>query len=216
MPDFGRICELSYTMKTLDRLFSFLAERIVIEETQFSVHLYAHDLETQRLFSFLQFYMMSEKCIRICDNEVKGRSVSIRKLGKDELEKRWDEVWRMVNGIITHLQKSPVFYPGEEFTEEVYRAFLPECNVYVAEADGKMVGMIEANDEKPSFPFANTNAVNMGEIYLEPEYRGGGIAEALMHLPKRIRIAKQLGWSTERLTPMQEHSGTSTLNRMNI
>lgn len=178
IPLFGYGAE---NMKVLDRLFGFLAEKIVLGKTEFSVHIYAHDRETQRLFSFLQFYMMSEKCIRIYNNEEVATCATIRKLSKNELDERWKDVWSMVSSIIKHLQSSPIFYPGEEFTEEVYREFLTVCDVYVAEMDGKYIGMIEANGKKPLFPYDYTNAVNVGEIYLEPEYRGKGIAETLLH-----------------------------------
>ncbi len=186
IPLFGCCAEDS---RTLDRLFEFLAERAVRGETQLTVHLYAHDLDTQRHFSFLQFHMMSECCIRACRDSAIECGVSIRRLEKTELFERWNEVWHRVSGIIARLRSSPVFYPCGEFTEESYREFLPQCDVYVAEDKGRFVGMIEANAENPSSAFSYIDAVNMGEIYVEPEYRGRGIAEALVSFAEKDQNA---------------------------
>lgn len=174
-------------LKVLDRLFQHLAEKIVVKCTEISVHIYSHDIEIQRLFSFLQFYMMSEKCIRRCKDDVSECGVIIRKLDKTDLIVRWKEIWSLVAKIIDHLRKSPIFYPGEEFTEEVYKEFLLDdnVNVYVAEDEGKFIGMIEANSEKPAFPFASACAINVGEAYIEEPYRGKGVAEALLHYAEK-------------------------------
>lgn len=51
--------------KTMSMLYVQLANHIVTNKTtNFSVRLYANDMEIQRLFSYLQFGMISEKTVR--------------------------------------------------------------------------------------------------------------------------------------------------------
>ena len=59
----------------------------------------------------------------------------------------------MTAAIVDHLKKAPVFYPGEEFTEEVYKEFFldEETQLHAAfDADNKMIGLIETNQEADS------------------------------------------------------------------
>ncbi len=109
--------------KTLSRLFEKLAEeQLKAGDTVFSVRLYAHDDSSIRLFSMLQFGMVSERGVRRIGG-AGAEDADIHELSKDELARRWAEVWSLTSAIVAHLQKSPVFYPGTEFTEDVYRIF---------------------------------------------------------------------------------------------
>lgn len=169
--------------KTMSYLFSKLAEHIVTDKTTgFSIHLYAHDIEIQRLFSYMQFGIICEKAVRrISKLEYTGR-VGVRKMGKGELVKRWDELWSLLSRLIDHLRKSPVFYPGKEFTESAYREFFSDEDtaVYIAEDENKIVGLIEANCENYDFAFMDNASVNVGEAYVLPRYRGTQLARALL------------------------------------
>lgn len=82
---------------------------------------------------------------------------------------------------MTHLQQAPVFYPCGEFTEEGYRDFFldGETQLHGAfDASGRMVGMIETNAEANGM--IGGQSANVGEIYVIPEYRGTGLADALL------------------------------------
>lgn len=84
--------------------------------------------------------------------------------------------------MIAHLQNSPVFYPGTEFTQDVYRGFFfdPDTTVYIAEDNKKIIGLIQANPESDELMFAKSRAVNVGEAYVNLDYRGKGVAQALL------------------------------------
>ena len=169
--------------KTMSYLFSTLAENIVTDKTTtFSVRLYAHDQPIQRLFTYMQFGIICERTVRQiskieCDDHMK-----VRKMDKEELIKRWNEIWYLLSQLINHLKKSPVFYPGKEFTESVYQSFLSseDTTVYIAEDENKIVGLIEANSENYDIAFMDNPAVNVGEAYVLPQYRGKQLAQALL------------------------------------
>ena len=169
--------------KIISRLFQALADELVGEKTvHFSMNVYAHDIEIQRLFSFLEFGTQAE--VGICRLEGMGSKddVHIREISKKELASRWDEIWSLLEQLINHLKKSPVFYGGEEFTEEVYCEFFADAGtrVYIAEKDGKMIGLIEANGDTILQVFSDGEAANVGEVFVLPEYRGISVAQELL------------------------------------
>ena len=167
----------------LVRVFTAAAETLVetrpvrIEWTQ-----YAHDDAAIRAVSRMQFGIQYEEGIRDTTLPIPGAAaIPVRELGKDELARRWDEIWTLLLALIRHLQKSPVFYPGKEFTEEVYREFFsdPGTRVFAAEQDGRIIGIIEENPESRP-PLMPETAHDVGEAYVLPKYRGQGIAQALL------------------------------------
>ena len=182
--------------KTLSRLFEKLAEeQLNAGDTVFSVRLYAHDDSSIRLFSMLQFGMVSERGVRRIGGAV-AEDADIHELSKDELARRWAEVWSLTSAIVAHLQKSPVFYPGTEFTEDVYRDFYMDehTKVYGAfGAGGELIGVIESNGERDALAFGSRKSVNIGEIYVLPEYRGTRLSDRLLHFAES-RSGADFAW----------------------
>lgn len=173
--------------KIMSKLFCNLSNAVMNNgDTQFQINLYAHDYESQKLFSMMQFgYVYEQGRLEIpsslyCFNE----AYTIETLEKEEIEKRWDEIWKLTDSIIEHLKQAPVFYPGFEFTEQVYKAFFmdKETKLHIAlSRDNRILGMIESNREADVFAFQNTKSVNVGEIYVIPEYRGSSLSKDLLH-----------------------------------
>lgn len=170
--------------KTAVKLFQRLAQRVSAEGTcDYQVHLFRHDEEVLNAFRMMQFCTMSEKCIKPlrdpCGQNSPG--IVIRPVLKDELARRWQEVWKAVRQILLHLQESPVFYPCNEFTEEVYKQFLfSDDTEVIAAFDGDhIVGIIEWNKESDTF-IGGEHSVNVGEIYVYPSYRDKKLSKALL------------------------------------
>lgn len=174
-----------------------MAEEVLKDgAVQFQIHLYAHDQEALNLFSMMQFGYISEKGILKIDNENQcfNDIYTIKTLTKYEVEERWDEIWNLTNAIVNHLKQAPIFYPGNEFTEEVYKAFFmdPETSLHVAfSEENKMIGMIESNSESDVFASQNTKSVNVGEIYVMPAYRRSTLSKALLQFA--IQYEKEHG-----------------------
>ena len=173
--------------KALSKLFCKLSEEIVGNgDTQFQINLYAHDTEALTLFSMMQFgYMYEEGRLKV-DNHTHCFSdeYTLKTLTKQEIEKHWDEIWELTNAIVTHLKQAPVFYQGNEFTQQVYKAFFMDSDTSLHAAfskNHKMIVIIESNLESDLFAFQNTKSVNVGEIYVVPEYRGSSLSTDLLH-----------------------------------
>lgn len=184
--------------KTAVRLFQKLAAEAVREQTcEFSINLYSNDDESIRAFSMLQFGIMSEICIRKPGKPITAASaLQVRPLTKPEISTEWPRIWDATSRIIRHLRESPVFYPGNEFTEEMYRDFyMDEGTELIAAFDrGRLAGIIEWNREKSSLLSPNDPSANVGEAYVYPDYRGTGLAQYLLCCAEKAAQAAGYDW----------------------
>ena len=151
VPVYGYFAE---SEKTMVKLFQKLADTVVNGGVcDFSIHLYSGDTACISAFHMMQFGNMSEKCVKLLESkDITGGMLDIRVLEKEEIERHWKEIWDATENIVKHLRCSPVFYPGNEFTEEVYHDY------YTSDS----LELIAAYD--------NGN----------PAYRGTGLAEKLL------------------------------------
>lgn len=172
-----------------EKNLSRLMEKLMGEITQrgdctFTVHLRADDESGIRLLSMLQFGIIAEKGVNaspIPMTPVQG--ITVRTLEKAEIEAYWPEIWKLTESIIQRLRCSPVFYPGTEFTETVYREFYldEETHLHASFAgDGRIIGLIETNDSEDAPVLTGRDLANIGEIVVLPEYRRTGAAELLL------------------------------------
>lgn len=188
IPEWGYGLISKHGEKAMSYLFQKLASDIVNRgNVNFSVHLYAHDMEMQRLFSYMEFGIQAETGICILDDTNSIDVDLVRELPKEEVKNRWGEIWCLLEQLIQHLRMSPVFYLGEEFTEEVYKEFFLDegTRVFVAENNDEIIGVIESNADNISLLFSDAEAANVGEVYVLPEYRGKNISHALLHYAKQ-------------------------------
>lgn len=187
IPEWGYGSISSDREKAICYLFQTLAQEVVTDgAVNFSIHIYAHDLQIQRLFSYMEFGIQAETGICKLNASIVSSDI-IRELKKEEVVNRWKEIWSLLEKLIRHLQKSPIFYPGEEFTEEVYKEFFTDSGtrVFVAEEKGEMIGLIEANSDNIPLLFSTKQAANVGEVYVLPEFRGKKVSHALLQYAKQ-------------------------------
>ena len=210
--------------KTTVRLFQKLAETVVKDKPcVFSVHIYCTDHACINAFHMMQFGTMSEKCLTGLkkEDETAKSTASIAVLNKEEISEKWDEIWQLTDQLIEHLRKSPVFYPGKEFTEPVYREFFSDKSVELiaAEDKGRLIGIIEWNYEKNEMLAPDCISVNVGEAFVYPEYRGTGLALQLLSAAKNGHILQGqglCGWNTVRRTLMPADFGINILPRTSM
>lgn len=173
--------------KTISRLFQAYAEEICKSGTyHYDIKVFAHDEEMVRKLSLLQFGIESECGVyeRTIFNEEKTQDngIAITNLSTEEVLENWTPIWAMVKEIIDHLKESPIFYKGEEFTEEIYKEFLSDAdtNVFVAKKQEEYIGIIETNTDKGDLFINHLDNSNVGEIYVKNEYRKTGISHRLL------------------------------------
>lgn len=184
--------------KTAVRLFQKLADETVRDQPcDFSVNLYSNDRDCIQAFSMMQFGIMSEVGVRKLEDVLPAPSAwEIRSLSKTEIRADWHRLWDATGRIIAHLRESPVFYPGCEFTEEVYRDFyMDEATELIAAYDqGKLAGIIEWNQEKNGLLSPHTPSVNVGEVYVYPHYRGTGLSRQLLRYAEKAAFDAGSQW----------------------
>ena len=104
------------------------------------------------------------------------------KFSKEEILKEKDTILSIYHSLVKHLTESPVFYPGYEFTDNVYMEYILQegTNLYVVMKADRIIGMIDASKNENSFVFAHLGVYDVGDLYIVPEYRGLGIASRLL------------------------------------
>lgn len=182
--------------KMMYRLFQELAKRVVNNLIcYFSVNLYSYDSECIQAFHMMQFGNMAEKCIKKIDGTLRNElpEYEIRVLSKSEIEKNWSKIWNLTEYIIRHLQESPIFYPGNEFTEEVYQEFFmsEDTELIAAFHSDELIGMIEWNLDANCL-MGGRKSVNVGEIFVLPQYRGTRLSVKLLETAEKR--AKEAGY----------------------
>ena len=178
--------------KIMTRLFQKLAEAVVSDGVcDFSVNLYSSDVACQTALHMMQFGNMAEKCVKPLENvSTSNESFEIKALTKEEIKKDWKKIWEATENIIEHLRQSPIFYPGSEFTEEVYRDYYMSDSLELIAAydNGMLIGIIEWNTEGCELICEEGQSVNVGEVFVYPEYRGTGLAEKLLRFAESRAI----------------------------
>lgn len=170
------------SIRDLSELFGQLLREVVQSTTVVSFFGYAHDAALYRYLTLTQFGVGMEYCVRRIA-AAPSSGFSVRALSKAEIAAHWSELWALVSRIIAHLKDSPVFYFGDEFTEAAYRAFFldDDTTVYAAQdVQGRFIGLIESNGEAEPLLLSRQPAHNVGEVIVLPEYRGSGLAQALL------------------------------------
>lgn len=167
-------------IRTLSEVFTIMADKVLKNgKTLFRMHVYANDNPSKSTFLLMQFGYMAEKSIYKIKNEYTNK-FNIKTLSQTEKQDNWSTIWDLTKAIIDHLRKGPVYYPGDEFTEEVYKKFYlaEDTYLHVAYDDNhKMIGIIETNGEEN--PYVK-DTINVGEVYVVSEYRGSGLSMALL------------------------------------
>lgn len=199
IPSWGYGAVTEKRTEIMSRIFTHLADKLVKDaKVHFEISVYAHDDEMIHLFSMLQFGIQAETGIRkvAMKNWTETKGMVIRELPKTELCNRWNEIWELVKGIVEHLQKSPVFYPGDEFTEEIYREFFTDedTRVCIAEKEGQYIGVIEVNASGRNFIVTKKEGYNVGEAYVLPKHRGSEVAHRLLEYTEKLTMQHNLNY----------------------
>lgn len=170
IPIWGYGAEGEDRTKIVSLLFQELAGELVNGKVvSFSVHIYAQDLEIQRLFSYMEFGIQAETGVRLLQKHDINKEYCIRKIEVSEIGKRWSEIWALLSKLIMHLKESPIFY-------------------------GRIIGVIETNPERNEFIFGKEESANVGEAFVLPEYRGTKLAESLLFYAENELLMKQCSY----------------------
>ena len=186
-------------IRDLSVLFGQVLRDNVRRTTTVTFSAYAHDTAAHRYLMLTRFGACMEYCVRKL-SRIAGvnRTCTVSALTKAEIAEHWEEIWALLDLMLTHLKDSPVFYFGDEFSEESYREFFmeEELTVFAArDGDGRIVGLIESNAEKEDFLLNRRPAYNISEAVVYEPYRRTGVAEALLACCERDLKKRNIPYS---------------------
>ena len=184
VPIIGNGAIITNRSKILFLLFQHIAEKECGgKKVHFEIKVYAHDVEAIKLLSYLQFGIQCTETIRNTNEMIcTEKQNMIFELSKSEIEDRWNEIWQLYRNLVLHLQKSPIFYPGTEFTEEIYKEYIMDdaTRLFIAIKNDSIIGILDANSDGNNFITAEEDTYNIGDIFVSLEYRGYGVSQQLL------------------------------------
>ena len=171
----------------IGKLFQNIAAELCGNYTQkLSVSVYAHDTEVLWTYLMSAFYLDITGVVRDVETPIEAKmhgKYSFREIEEKELIKHEQEIIELYRGLINHLRVSPVFYHCHNFlpVENRFDDFLKDTMRIFAVFDcNKLISMVDSEPVDYGFAIDDPEARNMGDIFLEPIYRGYGIAAALL------------------------------------
>lgn len=171
--------------KIMSLLFQFLAEKVMSINTnvQFEVKVYAHDYEILSYLSLCQFGILCTDTIKNTSDDIcSDAKVLCRELTKKDILNRKVDILRLYRLLVNHLQESPVFYPGNEFTDDVYMDYIlsDDTRMFAAFDGETIIGIIDSSVDYEGFLLNSKDIYNVGDIYIEKNYRGKMVSESLL------------------------------------
>jgi GNAT superfamily N-acetyltransferase len=171
----------------IGRLFQDAAAELCENFAQsLRVIVYAHDTEVLWTYIMSSFHMDITGVVRDTSLPIEAEipeKYSFKEVAKNELINHRYEIIDLYRSLINHLRVSPVFYHCRNFlpVENRFDDFLRDNMRVFAVFDGKkLVGMIDSEPINWGFIQDDTEALGMGDVFIEPTYRERGIAVALL------------------------------------
>ncbi len=173
----------SYEYEDRGRLASMLLASVAEEFVNSGVYScalsrYAHDDEIAHSFVLNGFG------IRCCDAVREISKLSLKNHGSEVhfselLSDEFERIRKLRNGLVKHLENSPIFYPTDKARyEEWFQR--RDIRVFVAESDGEIIGFISLEDDGENFITEHAKMKNICGAYFDERYRSGGLAQSLL------------------------------------
>lgn len=170
--------------KIMSLMFQYFASRIMTinNKVQFNVKIYAHDREVLSYFVLCQFGILCTEAISKTANIGFNSEINYKELSKRDILHRRSDILTLYRCLVKHLQQSPVFYPGKEFTDEVYLQYIfsDTTRLFAAFNGDEIIGMMDASVDKECFLLNNDNEYNVGDLFVLEAYRGKKVAQSLL------------------------------------
>ena len=188
----GPICDYGIEKGT-DRskiaslLFQHLSELLLpLKVRHYFINVYAHDKEVLDAFVLNQFCIMCTDAIKNIEvpfiaEKIDG--ITFSEFSKIDIIEHKETLRRLWRDLSNHLRKSPTYYLGVEFTDDAYWEHLNDekTRLFVALDDSqRIIGVVDTCHDKFSFIWSDAATLNVGDLYVEPEYRGKRVAQSLL------------------------------------
>lgn len=145
-----------------------------------AIGIYAHDEDAIQSFFHNGFGMRTIDAIRTIEkirvDQVEG--IVYRELEEHEYYK----INPLRNGIIRHLNSSPMFMPHRQDSEERFLELVSKSprRYFIAEADSRAIAYMKITEKGESFVGDHVGIANIQGAFMEEKYRGSGIYTNLL------------------------------------
>ena len=172
--------------KIISQLFQRSSEDLIKRGVgRYQITVYAHDSDVIESYVFNQFGILCTDAIkmiqtRFCD--ALDGSVQYKELTKNEIKKDAYQLIALWRELVKHLQSSPTYYLGAEFTDEVYLDHIlnEDTRLFVAKDQDRIIGIVDCSKDGNHFATQDEETMNIGDLYVVKSYRGKQIAQSLL------------------------------------
>jgi hypothetical protein len=179
--------------KVASLLFQHLSESLLsLNVRHYVVNIYAHDEEIIKAFVLNQFGIMSTNEIKDIDATFiteKPDDIIFTEFSKKEIQENKEMLLQLWRNLANHLRKSPTYYYGAEFTNDSYWEHVNanDTRVFAAlDLSKRIIGITDTSHDKLCFIWSDTGTLNVGDLYIEPTYRGKLVAQGLLQYASDI------------------------------
>lgn len=150
-------------------------------------------LDTEVISSFVlnQFGILCTDAIKSIDTPFCDTNINILtyyEFAKSNILLHRESLLKLWRNLANHLQASPTYYYGEEFTDDAYWGYINDVNtrLFVASDEGDIVGILDASCDGNCFANSDKYTMNVGDLYLKSSYRGKNIAQELLQYVSNV------------------------------
>jgi GNAT superfamily N-acetyltransferase len=173
--------------KLASLLFQHLSEELLpFKVRDYTINLYAHDTGVLKSFVLNQFGIICTYAVRDLAGDIpeeKLEGITFREFSREDITKCQEPLLQHWRSLANHLQKSPSYYYGQEFTDISYISHLheKETRLFTAlDSVGNIIGVVDTN-RSGFFPTADDKTLNIADLHIDPVYRGKGVAQGLLN-----------------------------------
>ena len=172
--------------KIISMLFEDASVKLLEKNVgSYEIKVYANDKDVISSYVLNQFGILCTDTIKRIETPISNTfsdGYTYYEFNKQELFDNKNTLLSMWSKLVSHLRKSPTFYPGLEFTNSVYWGHInnPATRVFVIYKNGKIIGVIDVSNDSNCFINEDKYTVNVGDLFIEKEYRGKNLAQELL------------------------------------
>ena len=181
--------------KIISMLFQKASEKMLRDGVgRFNITVYAHDVDVISSYVLNQFGILCTDTIKNLNDIICTECSSkcnFEELSKGEITNNLEQLLAMWRKLANHLQMSPTYYLGEEFTDDVYWNHINDENtrLFVARDGNKIIGIMDSSIGGNNFANNDEGTVNIGDLYIEESYRGQNIAQEFLQYVSNVLIS---------------------------
>lgn len=185
--------------KIISLLFQYASEELLSKSVGFfDIKVYAHDTSVLTSYVLNQFGILGTDAIKnidcpICKNC--NNQYDYLEFTKEDITQSKTALLALWNELVEHLRKGPTYWPGIEFTDEVYWNYINDSDtrLFVAKDKEKIIGIMDASQDGNSFANSDANTINVGDLFVLRTYRGQNIAQELLQYVSNVLKAEGYG-----------------------